>query len=125
MRWRAYLVAVGASFAGFFTTLVLVLEFNYPNLDRVGIVGLHPIWVAVAICVAVGVLLALIWPGQWREMAVLSSGVFWGFFGLVFLILLFEGKLDLVPLGQALLALGGATLGTWLGRALSPRKAES
>ena len=119
--WPAYFAAAITSLLAFFATLVIVLEFAYPNLERVGLGGLHPIVVALALCTLAGILLALAWPAQWRRLAIVASSAFWGYFVLVFVFLLLEGRFDIVPLGQAVLALAATAVGTVLGRWLSPR----
>ncbi len=117
----AYVIAVVMSFVAFFTTLVLVLEFKYPNLESVGFADLHPVTVGLALCGILGAVLAFLWPGKWSVLALLVSGAFWGYFTLIFVFLLFEGRVDWVPLGQAVLALAAAEAGALLGRRFSPR----
>jgi len=119
--WPAYFAAAITSLLAFFATLVIVLEFAYPNLERVGLAGLHPIVVALALCILCGTLLALVWPTRWRGLTFFASSAFWGYFVLVFSFLALEGQFDVVPLGQAVLALAATAVGTLLGRWLSPR----
>jgi hypothetical protein len=109
------------SLLGFFGTLVLVLEFSYPNLERTGMGGLHPIILALAFCLLFGMVAGFLWPALWLRLAIVASGAFWGYFALVFAFLLLEGVVDLVPLGQAGLAMMAAVVGAWLGQATSPR----
>lgn len=115
-----YLAAVAASAVAFLLTLVLILQFNYPNLERVGAADFHPVAVAMLFSAVLGAFFAALRPSHWLRLAVLSSSIFWGFFSVVFVCYLINGQVDWVPLGQALLALCSAVAGAlvfgWISR---------
>jgi len=120
-----YITAVVASGVAFLLTLVLILEFEYPNLERVGGTDFHPVVVAMLLTALLGAIFAALRPSHWLRLAVLCSSIFWGFFSVVFVCYLFNGQVDWVPLGQAVLtlcsAIGGALVSGWASTRLWPR----
>ena len=112
-----YIVAIAASGAAFLLTLVLILEFEYPNLERADGSAFHPVVIAMLFSAVLGAIFTALRPSHYMRIAVLSSSMFWGFFSIVFVCYLLNGQLDWVPLGQALLtlcsAIGGALLSRW------------
>ena len=120
-----YIVAIAASGAVFLLTLVLILEFEYPNLERADGSVFHPVVIAMLFSAVLGAIFAALRPSHYMRFAVLSSSMFWGFFSVVFVCFLLNGQLDWVPLGQALLtvcsAIGGALLSRWVSIRLWPR----
>lgn len=120
-----YVGAVAASSAAFMLTLVLILEFEYPNLERAGGANFHPVVVAIVFSAVLGGIFAALRPSRWLLFAVLSSSIFWGFFSIVFVCYLVGGEVDWVPLGQALLTLSSAicaaTVSAWLSRSIRRR----
>lgn len=116
-----YLVAIAASGVAFMLTLVLILEFKYPNLERVGAGDAHPVVVAVLFSAALGAIFAAARPAHALRLAVLASSIFWGFFTVVFFCYLVNGEVDWIPLGQAVLTLSSAVAAAVSARWISAR----
>ena len=120
-----YIAAVVASGVAFLLTLVLILEFEYPNLERVDSATFHPVVIAMFFSAVLGAIFAALRPSHLLRLAVLSSSMFWGFFSVVFVCYLFNGQVDWAPLGQALLvlcsAISGALMSGWASIRLRPR----
>jgi hypothetical protein len=116
-----YIAAIVASGVAFLLTLVLILEFEYPNLERAGGAAFHPVGVAMLFAAIPGAIFAAIRPAHSLRLAILSSSIFWGFFSIVFVCYLFDGRVEWVPLGQALLTLCSAIVGAQLSGLASNR----
>jgi uncharacterized membrane protein YfcA len=120
-----YIVAVVASGVTFLLTLVLILEFEYPNLERLDSAAFHPVVIAMFFSAVLGAIFAALRPSHLLRLAVLSSSMFWGFFSVVVVCLKYNGQVDWVPLGQALLilcsAISGALMSRWASNRFRPR----